>query len=112
MSVESYTRSMEIENFLRYTLNLKRGSAQDRKLKGAYEGIVHYENGLHLLKPREFRNEFDSLRKKFVRALEKITNTTYSAKVGDLRLQISIAADSEDIWNIFCQLRSLKQDSN
>lgn len=112
MGVETYTRSMEIEYFLRYTLNLKRGSVQDRKLKGAFEGIVHYENGRSLLNRSQFKKELDWLRNKFETALDKIGNTTYSTEVRNLRFQISTAEDSEDIWNIFCQLRSLKQDSN
>ena len=112
MSVESYTRSMEIEFFLRYTLNLKRGSVQDRKLKGAFEGIVHYENGRSLLNLSQFKKELDWLRSKFESSLDKIENTAQSSKVIDLRFQIRSAEDSEDIWNIFCQLRTLKHASN
>ncbi|WP_417591298.1 hypothetical protein [Owenweeksia hongkongensis] len=109
MSAETYRRSNEIENFLRYTLNPKRGSEQDNKLKGAFEGIVHYENGGSLLNRSQIKREFDWLRKKFATALEKLANPTYSDQVENLNCLIQTAEDSEDIWNIFNQMKELKE---
>lgn len=109
MSIETYKRSMEIESFLKRVLKVKPGTRVHNDLKGLYQGIEFHDSGNGLITPSQNKKEFLRLLNYFEKAMDvllKGDNSNY-ALINKLKSRMKNMTNSNDIWYLYQQIKSL-----
>lgn len=93
--------NIEIEFFLKRTLNVKPGSKADSKLHGFFSGIVLYEKGYGVITPSQHKESFDSYLKYFERAIDRLSkkHVNLASNASRLKEQMQqMTTSSQMIW--------------
>lgn len=107
--IENYLKSSRIECFLIRVL--KPGNQVKRSLKGYYESITFYEEGISRIAPSMHKKSVARLAGYFEKAMEKVASRNPSAAptIEMLKKRIPYVSTSDDIYYLYEVLEPLSK---